>query len=880
MKTTNEIRRAFLDYFQANEHLVIKSGPLVPGNDPTLMFANAGMVQFKNIFIGEKQAPGKRATTVQKCIRISGKHNDLENVGRTSRHHTFFEMLGNFSFGDYFKEGAIRFAWEFLTDVLQLDRSRLWVSIFAGDDNAPLDDEALAIWRDKIGVPEERILRGSAEDNFWSMGDTGPCGPCSEIMYDRGEAFGEAALENGERFFEIWNLVFMQYMVDTPGGPMQKLPAPCIDTGAGLERLASVLQNVDANYDTDQFVPLIALGAELAGKTYGDDPEDDVSIRVIADHARMAAHCIAEGIFPEKSAREYVLRRVMRRAIRHGHRLGIRDIFFYKVVDRVVAQMQEAYPELAERRALIEKVCHQEEKQFRMTLDRGLELIANNTTWKDAADGQRQLPGHIAFDLSATYGFPLDLLEVIGEEQGFGIDHDGVAEAEAAHRSASGAGKIGNAAIDKVYLALHNRLQDTVFTGYNDVQGEARAAAIVQSGLEVSEATAGQDAEVVLDVTPCYAESGGQVGDTGELQFPAGTLQIADTIKPVAGLIVHRGRVTAGRIQVGDAVQVQVDVQRRKDIARHHTATHLLHWAIRTTLGSHATQKGSRVANDGLRFDFSHFEPLSPAELDTISRLVNLKILENHPVQTTETTADAAKAQGAMAIFEENYGDVVRMVSVSEDSRELCGGTHVVRSGDIGPCYIISEGGIAAGVRRIEAVCGRAAIDWYLGQSADVAKAAAALKTSPSQLVPRVEKLLAHERDLLKEIERLKREMANAGGATETVRDIKGVKVLAKRLPTGDPATLRDSADTHRQKLGSGVVCLGGLNGDKVALVIAVTPDLTDRLSARELIGQLAQTIGGRGGGRPDLAQAGGTDASKLDEAIAGIFAAIENTEF
>ncbi|NLN62674.1 MAG: alanine--tRNA ligase, partial [Myxococcales bacterium] len=471
MKTTNEIRRAFLDYFQANEHLVIKSGPLVPGNDPTLMFANAGMVQFKNIFIGEKQAPGKRATTVQKCIRISGKHNDLENVGRTSRHHTFFEMLGNFSFGDYFKEGAIRFAWEFLTDVLQLDRSRLWVSIFAGDDNAPLDDEALAIWRDKIGVPEERILRGSAEDNFWSMGDTGPCGPCSEIMYDRGEAFGEAALENGERFFEIWNLVFMQYMVDTPGGPMQKLPAPCIDTGAGLERLASVLQNVDSNYDTDQFTPLIALGAELAGKTYGDDPEDDVSVRVIADHARMAAHCIAEGIFPEKSAREYVLRRVMRRAIRHGHRLGIRDIFFYKVVDRVVAQMQEAYPELAERRALIEKVCHQEEKQFRMTLDRGLELIANNTTWKNTADGQRQLPGHIAFDLSATYGFPLDLLEVIGEEQGFGIDHDGVAEAEAAHRSASGAGKIGNAAIDKVYLALHNRLQDTVFTGYNDVQG-------------------------------------------------------------------------------------------------------------------------------------------------------------------------------------------------------------------------------------------------------------------------------------------------------------------------------------------------------------------------------------------------------------------------
>jgi len=534
--TTAEVRTAFLEYFRSHDHKVLPSGPLIPAADPTLMFSNAGMVQFKDVFVGRRPKPAPCAATVQKCIRISGKHNDLENVGRTSRHHTFFEMLGNFSFGDYFKPGACRFGWELLTDVLGLERDRLWVSVFAGDEKADADDEAAAIWQDELGVPAERILRGDAKDNFWAMGDTGPCGPCSEIMYDRGPAFGEPALENGERFFELWNLVFMQYFVEEPGGPLQSLPAPCIDTGAGLERIASVLQGVDSNYDIDLFQPLIELGAELAGKSYGAAAEDDVSLRVIADHARMAAHLISEGVFPEKTGREYVLRRVMRRAIRHGHRLGIEELFLHEVADRVVDLMHEAYPDLVERRELIERVCRQEEERFRATLSHGLELLHGNGEWLPGTDGEKLLPGELAFDLTATYGFPKDLIQVIGEEEGFGIDEPGYAAAEERHRAVSGAGKIGEAAVLPVYSELNASLGDTRFTGYETTEGASQVLAVIVDGQTVVEGGTDQQVEVVLAETPFYGEAGGQVGDTGTIESRDGTLMVSDTGRPLPGL--------------------------------------------------------------------------------------------------------------------------------------------------------------------------------------------------------------------------------------------------------------------------------------------------------------------------------------------------------
>ncbi|MBN2341962.1 MAG: alanine--tRNA ligase [Deltaproteobacteria bacterium] len=871
-KSTSEIRQAFLDYFESKSHRVLPSGALVPAQDPTLMFANAGMVQFKNVFIGEQKKPAPRATTVQKCIRISGKHNDLENVGRTSRHHTFFEMLGNFSFGDYFKQDACKFGWEFLTDVLKFPKEKLWVSIFKGDENAPRDAEAFDIWTKEIGVAPDRVLEGDAKDNFWSMGDTGPCGPCSEIMYDRGEGFGEACLENGERFFEVWNLVFMQYMVETPGAAMKPLPAPCIDTGAGLERIVSILQEVDSNYDIDLFQPLIATAADAAQKQYGADPEDDVSMRVIADHARMAAHLISEGIFPEKTGREYVLRRVMRRAIRHGHRLGINDLFFYKVTDKVVDEMKSAYPELAERRELIEKVCRQEEKQFRQTLSRGLELLSGNTDWIEQ-DGQKLLPGDIAFDLSATYGFPLDLVEVIGEEQGFSVDLDGYQQAETKHKVASGAGKIGEQAAGKAHLHILEAAGRTVFLGYDMASCNAKVVGLVVAGESAQHASAGVQVEIVLDQTPFYGESGGQVGDTGTLSFNGGNATITNTTKPVDGLFVHTAVLNGASLSVGDAVEAIVNMQRRKAISRHHTATHLLHYAIRTVLGAHATQKGSRVSAESLRFDFTHFEALTPAQLAEVEKIVSTLIIENSPVNTDVTSYADAKKTGAMALFEENYGDEVRLVSVGDASKELCGGIHASRSGDLGPFYILSEGGIAAGVRRIEAVCGEAAIAYAAEQKQLLHQAAAILKTNPAELVGKVEKSVAREKELNREIEKLKRELAGGGAdLLEQVKDIGGVKVLGAALSVGDPAAMRDSADTLRQKLGSGVVCLTGDNNGKAAIVIAVTKDLTDRLQAGTLIREVAAVVGGKGGGRPDMAQAGGPSADKIKDAANTIY--------
>ncbi len=872
MTTTAEIRTAFLEFFRAHDHLVMPSYSLVPANDPTLMFTNAGMVQFKDVFTGDGERPAPRAATVQKCIRISGKHNDLENVGRTSRHHTFFEMLGNFSFGDYFKEGACRFGWELLTKGLGFDADRLWVTVFAGDENAPADDEAATVWRDVIGVPEERIHRLGAKDNFWAMGETGPCGPCSEIHFDRGEAFGPADIENGERFFEIWNLVFMQFFVREPGGPLAPLPSPCIDTGAGLERIASVLQEVETNYDIDIFQPLITKAAELSGVKYGAG-ESDVSLRVIADHARMTAFLIAEGVFPEKTGREYVLRRVMRRAIRHGHRLGINDLFMHHVVDRVVEVMHETYPELDDRRDLLAQICRQEEERFRETLGRGLELLSGTNEWQTGSGGERELPGEIAFDLTATYGFPRDLIEVIGQEEGFVIDDDGYKRAEDRHRAVSGAGKIGEQAVASIYKELRASLGATGFTGYETLSGATQVLAVILDGKTVEQGIQGQEIEVVLAETPFYGESGGQVGDTGTISLQEGTMSVRDTVVPVPGLWIHRGVVNEGRVRVTDRVEAAVDEQRRAAIRRHHTATHLLHMALRQVLGSHATQKGSRVDPESLRFDFAHFEPLSPQQLAEVEELVAIKVRENHPVATVELAYSEARERGAIALFGENYGDEVRMVTVSDESVELCGGTHVQTSGDIGDFFITAETGIAAGVRRIEAVAGQKALDWIRAQRELLLQVSAMLKTAPAQLPDRVSALLARERELTKQTEQLKRKLASGGqDLMDGVREVDGVKVLGVRLEVGDPAALRDTADVLRQKIGSGVVCLGGEHKGKAALVVAVTKDQTGRLRAGSLIREVAQIVGGRGGGRPDLAQAGGPNAKKLDAAVEQIY--------
>ncbi|MCP4676450.1 MAG: alanine--tRNA ligase [Deltaproteobacteria bacterium] len=875
MTSTSEIRAQFLDFFRSQNHHLKPSAPLVPANDPTLMFTNAGMVQFKDVFTGERKPPAPRVATVQKCIRISGKHNDLENVGRTSRHHTFFEMLGNFSFGDYFKKEACRLGWELLTKGFGFDADRLWVTVFAGDDTAPADDDAAEIWRDVVGVPAERIQRLGAKDNFWAMGDIGPCGPCSEIHYDRGEAFGASDIENGERFFELWNLVFMQYMVREPGGSLEPLPHPCIDTGAGLERIASVLQNVETNYDIDIFEPLIKKAAAIAHIEYGAG-ESDVSLRVIADHARMAAFLIAEGVFPEKTGREYVLRRVMRRAIRHGHRLGIDNLFFHEVAETVVEVMHEPYPELAEHRDLISRVCRQEEERFRETLGRGLELLGATSDWKTGSGGERILPGEVAFDLTATYGFPRDLIEVIGEEDGFIIDETGYLRAEERHRAVSGAGKIGETAVAPIYKELKDSLGETTFAGYEHLARPTQVLAVIRDGKTVEHGNEGAEIEVVLGETPFYGESGGQVGDTGTISSPGGVMSVQGTQVPVPGLFIHKGRVDKGRLRVADEVEARVDEERRATIRRHHTATHLLHTALRQVLGSHATQKGSRVDPDGLRFDFAHFEPMSEKQRAEVEELVAAKVRENHPVDTEELTYTEAKNQGAMALFGENYGDRVRMVTVSADSVELCGGTHVLSSGDIGDFFIINETGIAAGVRRIEAVAGHTALTWIREQREILLQAAGLLKTAPKGLPDRVTQLLSRERDLTKEIENLKRKLA-AGGQDlmENVRVVDGIKVIGARIEVGDPAALRDTVDALRGKLDSGVICLGGEKAGKAALVVGVTKDLTKSLNAGRLIREVAEIVGGRGGGRPDLAQAGGPEIGRLDAAVEEIYDAV-----
>jgi alanyl-tRNA synthetase len=902
---SRDIRSAFLEFFRERGHEVCASAPLIPPNDPTLMFTNAGMVPFKDVFTGKESRPFKRATSSQKCIRISGKHNDLENVGVTARHHTFFEMLGNFSFGDYFKEEAIVYAWELLTKVYALPTDRLVITVFGGAEGVPADDEARGLWKKVTGFGDDRILGvpGVPGDNFWQMGDTGPCGPCTEVHYFIGDppdlaSFGAEPDEAGRGWMEIWNLVFMQFNRVTVDSPLSPLPAPSVDTGAGLERLAGVLQGKTSNYDSDLLRALVDEAARISGKTYrGTLADDDVSMRVIADHARTTAFLVAEGVFPDRTARPYVLRRVMRRAIRHGHRLGIERPFLHEVALRVVDLMGDQYPELRERRDLIASVAEQEEVRFRETIDRGLKIL-DEAIVELRARGESVIGGDVAFKLYDTYGFPLDLTEVIARERALGVDTAGFERALEEQKARSAGSKVGEEAIGDVYRKALERVRarepaGVRFVGYERDEADATLVAIVRGSELVEHAKEGDHVALVVDVTPFYGESGGQVGDQGIVSAKEPPharertlhehvvdfrFRVEDTQKPLAGLVVHEGEVLGGEVRVGDRVHLAVDTARRNATRRNHSATHLLHWALRAVLGEQATQKGSLVGPDRLRFDFAHGKAVLPEELARIEDLVNEKILSDAPVETQVMTMEEAKKAGAMAIFEEKYGDTVRVLTMTKDSVELCGGTHARALGEIGLFKIVSESGVAAGVRRIEAATGMNALAYVREIEGTLKGAAGVLKASAAEVPEKLERMLEHERALQKEVAELKRKLAMGGGGgleaqLAGARDIPGGKVLAVRAEVSDAATLRELAEKLRDKLGDAVVLVGAAGTDKATFVLTVSKSLTDRYKAGELIKGVAQIVGGSGGGRPDMAQAGGTDVGRLDEAIQSLYA-------
>lgn len=861
--TSAQLRRAFLDYFASKDHQVVASSSLIPGNDPTLLFTNAGMVQFKDVFLGQDQRSYKRAVTSQRCVRAGGKHNDLENVGYTARHHTFFEMLGNFSFGDYFKREAIAFAWEFLTEVVKLPKEKLWITVYA------TDDEAFDIWTKEIGVPVERAIRigdnkGApyASDNFWAMGDTGPCGPCTEIFYDHGDHIWGgppgSPEEDGDRFIEIWNNVFMQFNRHADGR-MEPLPKPSVDTGMGLERIAAILQNVHSNYEIDTFQGLIKAAAGIIGVT----DLDNKSLRVIADHIRSCSFLVADGVMPGNEGRGYVLRRIIRRAVRHGNQLGAKGIFFSKLVAELATQMGEAYPELIEKQAIIEKVLRMEEEQFGKTLERGL-LLLNDAL---AQLGQStEIPGEVAFKLYDTYGFPLDLTSDVARERGFSVDQAGFEAAMEAQRKR--AQQASNFGADYNQALTSDKVTD--FTGYTDIDGNATVVEILRDGAAVTSLIDGQQALIILDQTPFYAESGGQTGDTGVLKLAdGGVFTVTDTVK-VGKAFAHKG-VLAGALQLNDRVEAVIDHQRRDAIKKNHSATHLLHAALRQLLGEHVTQKGSLVGPERLRFDFSHFEAVKADEIRALEVLVNEQIQQNHAVDTRLMNLDAAKAAGAMALFGEKYDDDVRVLSMGDFSTELCGGTHVTRTGDIGLFKIVVESGIAAGVRRIEAVTGAGAIAHLHKLEQQSQQVAALLKGDVMSIAERVTQTLDKSKQLEKELEQLKAKMASAAGASllEQVVQINGVKVLVANLPGADSKAFRTMVDELKVKLGSGIVLLATAAEGKVSLIAGVTKDLTDKVQAGALIGWAAEQVGGKGGGKPDLAQAGGTNVDALPAVLA-----------
>jgi alanyl-tRNA synthetase len=885
MLTASQIRRSFLEFFRQRGHEVVASGPLVPPNDPTLYFANAGMVQFKDVFTGKESRPYRRAATAQKCIRVSGKHNDLENVGETARHHTFFEMLGNFSFGDYFKQDAIAFAWEFLTGVLGLPAERMVVTVFGGEGDIPADEEAEAIWRQVSTLPDARILRCGAKENFWQMGETGPCGPCSEIHYYCGEGepdvslFGQEPGPDGRGWMELWNLVFMQFE-RFQGGRMQNLPAPSIDTGAGLERLSAVCQGVLSNYDSDLLRPIVELAGSIAGKKYGGSAEpDDVSMRVIADHARMTAFLIAEGVFPDRAERPYVLRRVMRRAVRHAHRLGIQRVCLPECALEVVELMGEAYPELRERKALIEQIASQEEERFRATLRRGLERLGG-FDWGGADSGARVLPGPVAFELYDTYGFPVDLQQVIGREQGFRVDAEGFESEMARARQRSVGSKVGEQAVGAVYLELAGEVE-TEFLGYEREKAGAKIVALLRDGRRVEQLQEGESGEVLVTQTPFYAESGGQVGDRGSIRSETSRFEVEDAVKPHGELMVHRGRVASGALRQGDAVELEVDHRLRSATRRNHSATHLLHRALRMVVGEHAMQKGSLVGPDRLRFDYSAASPLTGEQIATIERMVTDFILANEPVQTEVLAMAEAKHKGAIGLFEEKYGEVVRMVRMGE-SRELCGGTHVERTGDIGGFKILSESGIAAGVRRIEAATGFNALSYAQELEKELRDTALLFKAGLFQTREKAERLLAQHKEAFKEIERLNQQLLSDGSRdlAADARKMGEVNVLGARVQATGLIAMREMADRMRDRLAPAVVLLGASTADgKAMLVCTVSKELTNKFPAGKLVKQAASLVGGAGGGRADFAQAGGPDGSRLEEALSSIYAMVEAGE-
>ena len=873
-----ELRRRFHEYFEQRGHRIVPSASLVPANDPTLLFTNAGMVQFKDVFLGNEQRDYKRAVTSQRCVRAGGKHNDLENVGYTARHHTFFEMLGNFSFGDYFKKEAIEYAWGLLTEEFGLPAERLWVTVYVDDD------EAADLWLNHIGIPEERFARISGSDNFWQMGDTGPCGPCSEIFYDHGPGIDGGPPgtpdEDGDRYVEIWNLVFMQYDRDADG-TMNPLPAPCVDTGMGLERIAAVMQGVHDNYGIDLFRRLLDAVADLAQT----EERDNASLRVIADHIRSCAFLIVDGVLPSNEGRGYVLRRIIRRAARHGYQLGLREPFFHRLVEPLIHEMGEAFPELVEKRELVERMLLKEERRFQETLAQGMKLLDDamsgltpredyRDTPPDEEDDDAELdpastiPGDVAFGLYDTYGFPWDLTADIAREHGLRVDRAGFNRCmEEQQRRSRAASQFGVDLSSDVQVDV-----SSAFSGYERDADEGRVIALYRDNEAVEALETGEAGMVFLDRTPFYAEAGGQVGDRGRLNTGDTVFEVEDTRRK-GQASAHIGRLLSGRLEIGTPVQASIDAERRSDTRRNHSATHLLHAALRHVLGNHVQQKGSLVHPDHLRFDFSHFEPVTRAQLAEIERFVNAEVRRNSPVEVREMRMEEAVAEGAMALFGEKYGDQVRVLRIGPESLELCGGTHVDRTGDIGLCRVLSETGVAAGVRRIEAVTGARAIESLQAQDDRLRRIAETVNAGLDEVENRVEQLTERSRRLDKELEQAKARLASQAGGDLAARtvEIDGLQVLAARLDDADSKTLRETVDGLKGRLGAAAVVLATVANGKVQLVAGVTNGETGRIRAGDLVNHVAGFVGGRGGGRPDMAQAGGNDPAGLDGALADV---------
>jgi len=869
--TSDEIRRAFLSYFEERGHQVVRSSSLVPKNDPTLLFTNAGMVQFKGVFLTEETRDYKRAASSQKCVRAGGKHNDLENVGKTARHHTFFEMLGNFSFGDYFKKEAIEMGWNLLVHQWGLPRDRLWITVYFEDD------EAFELWR-KIGIPAERIVRMGEKDNFWAMGEIGPCGPCSEIVIDQGEGVGCGRADCGvgcdcDRFLELWNLVFMQFNRDLEG-KVHPLAKPCIDTGMGLERVSAILQGVKSNFETDLFIPIIKEIETLCSIPYGKDLRSDVSIRVIADHSRAATFLINDGVLPSNEGRGYVLRRIMRRAMRHGKRIGIVGPFLHKTSSKVVNLMENAYPELRETEDFVSKVIQNEEERFSETLGSGLKILQEEMD-RLKKGKSKILSGEVAFRLYDTFGFPLDLTADILQEEGMSFDEEGFkTQMEDQRQKSKQAWQgIGEGKAKEIYRQLAGGGIRSSFIGYEETQADSRILKLIKGDEVVSSAVEGDRVEVITGETPFYGGAGGQVGDRGIIFHEGFSLEVEDTLRPMEELIVHQARVKRGVVKEGMEATLRVDLNRRRATALNHTATHLLQAVLREILGGHVHQAGSLVSPDRLRFDFTHFAAIKEEDLEQIESQVNQKIRENVKVETKIMRLEEALQTGAMALFGEKYGDRVRVVKVADFSIELCGGTHTSRTGDIGLFKILYETGVAAGVRRIEALTGEGAYRFVKEEERELRKVAFTLKSTPEEASSRVERLLQRQRELERENQSFQNKVSHQeiSDLLHFIREVKGIKLLSAKVDGKDPKRLREFVDQLKEKIGSGIILLGSQSQDKVSLIMGVTADLTPRFNANNLIKKIALHIGGTGGGRPDFAQAGGTDSNKLDKALKAI---------